>query len=230
MCGVVHVFFMGKCELGELEALQPGNEKTQKNKNKIYKLTRWTAEARRRTGTVAGRRWVYHSAWRDDDELIIMRGRQQERGNHGPSPARSVRRLHRRIPRRRRPLQAPASSSYVLVVVCIVLTLTHSLTHSHTVLDSLAFALVSHPYGQPLLFLLILLTTIRQSFPMLSSLFFSHNNSTPPLLFHPHPLVRLHLRALGWRPHLLFRCLVRRPFGLHSFSRVSSQSHRLVAQ
>jgi len=34
-CGVVHVFFMGKCELGELEALQPGNEKTQKNKNKI---------------------------------------------------------------------------------------------------------------------------------------------------------------------------------------------------
>ena len=132
MCGVVHVFFMGKCELGELEALQPGNEKTQKNKNKIYKLTRWTAEARRRTGTVAGRRWVYHSAWRDDDELIIMRGRQQERGNHGPSPARSVRRLHRRIPRRRRPLQAPASSSYVLVVVCIVLThsLTHTLTHS----------------------------------------------------------------------------------------------------
>lgn len=107
-------------------------------------------------------------------------------------------------------------------------TLSH--THLHTVLDSLAFALVSHPYGQPLLFLLILLTTIRQSFPMLSSLFFSHNNSTPPLLFHPHPLVRLHLRALGWRPHLLFRCLVRRPFGLHSFSRVSSQSHRLVAQ
>ena len=48
----------------------------------------------------------------------------------------------------------------------------------HTVLDSLAAALAAHPHGQPILFLLILLTTIRQSFHCLRS---SAHLSTAPL-------------------------------------------------